>query len=374
MQLLEKEICVKKRKKNNTKQETKTISLVNRKKYKVKEIPKETKKQLRQVVSEITDELLDLVINLIGKNISEIKREKIKKNTENMLQTQFEKSLIASSNISLQIREKSLKTENFNNLSSKEKFYLITDIFYKSSKIIKIPKNVHAMDHFFQIHEDLLNDFLYEIDDLKDPNFSQYLRDIIKLIEKLKTTDNLSKAFTILEKFVHSDTFYLTAQTALQKLIKYYNFIEKEVKVVTKKEVDKYLETYFEFAGIYEKILPVISSLIWLTKINTSSKKKRKQSLYDNLNYVRKSGYKALVSGFDRNIRNSLAHRSFKIKIIEEKVEFIDQKKILSLSFIEVQRRTRNLGSFLLTLPSLFIGIYCSSFLELKKKIENRNT
>ena len=78
---------------------------------------------------------------------------------------------------------KSLKIENFDNLTPKEKFYLLTDIFYKSSKIIKIPKNVHAMDHFFQIPEELLNDFLYEIDDLKDPNYTQYLRDIIKLIK-----------------------------------------------------------------------------------------------------------------------------------------------------------------------------------------------
>ena len=174
----------------------------------------------------------------------------------------------------------------------------------------------------------------------------------------------------ILEKFRHSDAFYLIAQTALQKLNNYYNFIEKKVKILTKKEIDKYLEIYFEFAGIYEKILPLISILIQLTK-KASSDKKRKQSLYNTLAFVKRSGYKALVSGFDRNIRNSLAHRSCKIKIIEKKVEFIDRKKMVSLSFRDVQKRTRNLGSLLLTIPSLFIGVYCNSFLELRKIIED---
>ena len=355
----------KKNRKNNEKQtkpETKTTS--------IKKITKDTKNQLKKFISEKTDEQIDLIINLLGKKISETKRDKVKKKTELMLQTQIEKTLIAVSKIGLQIREHSLKSKNFATLTSKEKFYRITDIVYKSSKIINIPKNVHAMDYLFQSCEDLLRD-LFEIEDLNYPNYNLYVQNTTKLIEKLKKTNNLSKAITILENFLRSDTFYLIAQNSLQKLIKHYNFLDKEVKVVTKKEVDKYLEIYLEFAGIYEKILPLISTLIQLTKINASSNKKSNQNLYNTLAYVKRAGYEALVSGFDRNIRNSLAHRSFKIKIIEEKVEFIDRKKMLSLSFRDVQKRTRDLGSLLLAIPSLVIGVYGTLFLEFKKIIEN---
>jgi hypothetical protein len=357
------------KKQNNTKTELKPLE--NKHYPLMTELPIDIRTQLRNFFSKTFDEKLDLIINLSGKYIDEKQRSTLKKKAETELFTEIEKGIINNYNLAVKLGEEQQQKRNLDALSVKEKFYSLTDSFFKSSNIVSIPENVHAFDFFFQICKELQREFRFETGYVKFTNYNLYLLDIEKLVANLKRDKvGLPKAWAVLMTFLGSDDFYFIVQTTLQKLGYYYAFLGIDALQVDKEAIDSYLEIYLELAGIYEKIISLISTLIQMTEMPNISSYDRKRNLFQILFHVEKTGYKNIVDGFDRNIRNSLAHRAFKVNIIDNKVEFVDRKKKLTLSYNEVQKRTRELSALLLILPHIYVAVFCSLILEIEEMLE----
>lgn len=334
-------------------------------------LPREVREQIRSYLSKTTDEVLDLIVNLTGKYIDEDRRAKLKKKAKLEMEQEIEEAIIKSYQIGLKL-SKDYQQKKLERGSVKEKFYTVTDSIFKSI-VAGIPKDVHAMDYFFEIFEDLHRDFRFEMSYLEDTRYDEYLSNLEELIVELKKKNQLGKAFDILNEFKNSKDAYIVVQVTMQKLIKYYEFLQRDFSVIEKKQVDKYLEIYDELSGVYEKLMSLIRTLVHLLKNDYRSRYEtmRKKGLYYNIQYIKETRWKIFTHGFNRNIRNAIAHKTCKVDIVKGSIDFIDRTTTVTLTFTEVQKKTRELSALLLILPHLLILIYCSTVLYLRDILES---
>jgi len=334
-------------------------------------LPREIRKQLKSFISKTTDEALDLVVNLTGKYIDEKKRKRLKKEVEFEEGVKIEEAMAKAYRIGLELKEE-YQQKKLETCSVKEKFYLVTDTVFKSI-VPDIPKNVHAMDYLCQVCEELLRDFRFDWRYLKNTKYTAYLQSLEKLTGELKKDHKISKSWEIINEFKDSKDFYPLLQATLQRVIKYYEFLAQDFSKIEKKQLDKYLEIYEELSGHYEKFISLIATLVQLSQTNASHKYEtaRKRRLYQNILYIEKSGWKIFVSGFNRNIRNAIVHKTCKVDILKETVEFIDRNKTITLTFREVQKETRELSALLLILPHVFISIFCLAVLSIREMLDS---
>jgi len=334
-------------------------------------LPEEIRKELRGFVSKKTDETIDLVVNLAGKQISEEKRTKIRHGFELKEMPKFENAIAKVYQIGLDL-QKEYQQGKFETGSLKDRFYLLTDVICRGS-VPGLPRNVHSMDYLFKLSEDLLKDFRLTWPYLKSTRYNEYLQTLEKLMGALKRRNKISKSWEILTEFRSSKDFFLLLQATLQRLIKHYHYLEEDFSQIEKKQVDKYLEIYGELAGHYEKFIALMASLIQLLETNANPKYEvaRGRELSQNMLIVERSGWGIFVSGFNRNIRNAIAHKTFSVNVVNQTVEFIDRKNVSTLVYTEVQKETRELSALLLILPHVLISVFYLSLLSLKEMLDN---
>ena len=336
----------------------------------ITELPKDIQKQLEISFSKTVDEQIDLMVNLSGKNIDEQQRKQMKKKAETDLLKPIEKNIINGYNTMIKLGEEYQQKKNIDSLTAREIFYLTTDRLFESTDVFSIPKKVHAWDHLFQVCEELQREFRFKISYLEITKYNAYVLETNKIVADLRRKKQISQAWNILWAFFRSDDFYFIIQSTLQKLGDYYSFLEKDFPQVDKKIIDKHLEIYLELAGVYEKIISLISDLVQNAENYNISCYERKKDLATTLSQVERTGHKILITGFDRNIRNALAHKTFKVNIIDHQVEFIDRKKKVMMSFNKVQNSTRELSALLLILPHVIVDVFCSLILEVREMLE----
>ena len=231
------------------------------------------------------------------------------------------------------------------------------------------------MDYLFQVCEELLRDFRFDWRYLRDTKYTEYLQSLEKLMVELKKEQKMSKAWEVINEFKNSQDFYPLLQATLQRLIKHYEFLARDFPKIEKKQIDRYLEIYEELSGHYEKFISLVVALIQLTRRNTeiSYEDARKRGLYQNIRFVEKSGWEIFVSGFNRKIRNAMVHKTYKVDILKETVEFVDRNKTntITLTFQEIQKETRGLAALLLILPHALISIFCLAVLSMREMLDN---
>lgn len=334
-------------------------------------LPVEIRKQLKRFVSETTDVTLDLVVNLSGKYLSEVRRAKLKEEVEREVGQEIEEGMANAYQIMLKLAKK-YQLKELERDSLKEQFYSITDAVLKPL-LPDIPKNVHAMDYFFEIMDDLHRDFRFITTYLVDTKYFEYLRVLEELIADLKKKNKLGRAFDILKEFKNSNDAYILVQVTLQKLIKDYEYLQCEISVIKKKHMDKYLEIYEELSGVYEKLVSLIRTLIHLLNDHHPPRYEtvRKKGLNFNIQYIKKTGWGKFSYGFNRNMRNSIVHKTYKVDILKEKIEFIDRTKTITLTFQEIQKKTRELSALILLFPHVFISIFCAGIASFKEQLQS---
>jgi len=328
------------------------------------------RKRMKSFVSKTSDEAIDLVVNLTGKYIDKEKRRKLKRDAEIEIGTKIEEAIAETYQIALEIAEE-CQQKKPNTDSFKEKFYSLTDTYFKSF-MPGIPKNTHVMDHLFQVCKEL-KDSRFDWAYLKDTKYSKRLEGMEKLANELQEAGKIGKSWEVLNEFKDSKDFYLLLQATLQRILKHYEFLAQDFSEIRKKQVDKYLEIYDELSGVYEKFIALLFALIQLSRTEAIYRYEsaRKRSLSSNIFFIKENGWEILVSGFNRNIRNAIAHKTCNVDILQETVEFIDRDTTVVLTFKEAQKETRELGALLLILPHIFILIFCLQILSVKEILEN---
>ena len=286
-------------------------------------LPEEIRKQLKSFVSNTTDKSLDLIVNLTGKYIEENKRKKLKKKAEQEIGTKIVDAIASAYQMALKLQEehqeKQLEAE-----SLKEKLYLMTDTIGRPA-LTEVPKNVHVMDYLFQVCEEM-EDARFDFPYLKDTRYFHYLRGLKRLFEKLNEKDKIgNKLWAIFDEFRYSRDAYTLVQATFQRLMKYYKFLGKDFQVIRKKEIDEYLRIYDELSGHYEKLIALVVVLLEILLTNTIPKYAdvRKRRLHENMCFVEKHGWRIFTLGFNRNIRNAMAHKTCNVDLVKRNSRFL---------------------------------------------------
>jgi hypothetical protein len=329
-------------------------------------LPDEVRRQLKILVSEASDESIDLLANLFGRRFNEKDETRLKREAELEIYLNIDEMATKFFQMAVEL-QKEVQLNKLENASIKERFYLATDIILRTI-MPDIPKGIHAMDYLFKACEEIsYSQFTFSF--LKDTRYSEYLKSLRDLIKKLEEEGKIDKALNLLYEFKDTNDAYTLLQSTLQKIINYYKFLSQNYTTIKKEKLDKYLEIYSEMSGQFEKIIALVATLIEILRMDTDNKYKnsRKRRAYDNICYIKKNGYENLVLGFNRNIRNALAHKTYKIDIIKETVDFYDVDKKITLTFREAQKETRELAALLLILPHLVISIFCLKILSIRE-------
>lgn len=337
-------------------------------------LPEEIRKQLRSFISKTTDDSFDLIINLSGKYITEKRREKLKQEAELKFTAKFEQAMTKAYNIGIQLQQEHEKKRIEPSALKKDDVYRMTDTVFKAL-MPEIPKRAHALDYLFGVFDDL-KDFRFNWRYLKDTKYATYVQDLNKLVNELNKDQKITQSWEILMEFKNSKDAYLLLQATFQRLISCYEFLNKDFSAIRKKHIDKYLEIYGELAGHFEKLISLIVALIWLLRNDANHKYEaaRKKTLFQNITYVEKSEWKIFVQGYNRNLRNAIAHKGCKIDILKENVELIDRNKTITLTFDEIQEETRELSALLLIFPHLFISVFSLPILSIREMLNKLET
>lgn len=136
-------------------------------------------------------------------------------------------------------------------------------------------------------------------------------------------------------------------QVALQRMMnpvvmEYYEYIEEHEEITDSDEARKYTEMYYELAELVGKILPRFIAVLQIASGREESYDDLKQmglnDLIQKLGSKKYGRFNDLAGGIDRKLRNSIAHRDFKVKPAEDEIEFYDRGELVSeLSYSEFQ-------------------------------------
>jgi hypothetical protein len=308
---------------------------------------------IRQLISDTTEQSLDLVVNISGMYLDKNRRKQFMEKVKQEIAPEYEKFI--KKNILLgQEVVKEIEGKKVSGTFVKEMIYR----FFENMRplIDDMPEDVPVFDFLISALKEV-KDIRFEFSYLENTEYENHIVMIENFLERLVEEAKIGSVGRFIWNFVYTNDAYALIQAAFQTLPAHYLFLERVGQGIEKAQVNKYLEIYDYLAGHFEKLVYLLVGLVKTLEKNHVSEylSIKRNRLSNNLEYLQKSGYSALVAGFDRHVRNALAHQTYKVDLINEVVIFYDVCFELEKSFRELQKATEELSANLLIMPNLFI-------------------
>jgi hypothetical protein len=132
--------------------------------------------------------------------------------------------------------------------------------------------------------------------------------------------------------------------------------LQKGRKYFTKKQAQNDIEIYDKLAGQFEKCIAVAAGIINIINGQVADYPRiRQRKLASNLDKVAKSKYSILTAGFEKIMRNALAHKTCFVNPLDRNVRFYDpiSNESLTLSYKEIHKKTKELSALVIVLYRL---------------------
>ncbi|MDD2666317.1 MAG: hypothetical protein PHD13_02630 [Methanocellales archaeon] len=307
-----------------------------------------SEKELRNVIKVLTTEMPKFFSNLLGKDLRKGKvldkklEDELYEKSRNFLEGLKEIDILESAQIS--------QTEKIS------RTYCLIDKLLRIA-IPEIPQEIHAVEDGIEFLRPKIPSGL---EYLKNTRYLEYISLIEKLSLELKAKGKTYLVRDFLDDVSESDDAYIIAHTLCDPLVGHYKYLQKEHRYIRKQQIKKYIEIYSELSGCYEKQLRVIVGLLKILEKDEKPDYEniRKKDLYKNIQKVEKEKhYKILTEGFNRKVRNAISHRTYKIDILDKRIDFIDRNNKVLLSyfeFINLVKETSALVFAVLQLQNIF--------------------
>jgi hypothetical protein len=117
-------------------------------------------------------------------------------------------------------------------------------------------------------------------------------------------------------------------------ILEYYEYLEEHEDITDADEARQYAEMYYELAELIGNILPRFLAVLQIVS--------GREETYDDLNQMglnnllqkleskKYSRFNELADGIDRELRNSIGHRDFKVDPVEKEIEFHDRGELVA--------------------------------------------
>jgi len=160
--------------------------------------------------------------------------------------------------------------------------------------------------------------------------------------------------------FGHHDDVMSGGQMLMINFPPIHKELQKSRKHFTKKQAQNDIGIYDKLAGQFEKCIAVAAGVISIINGQvTDYSRIRKRKLASNMDKVAKSKYSILITGFEKIIRNALAHKSWFVNPLEGNIKFYDpiSNDSLTPSYKEIRKKTQELSALVIALYRLPIMI-----------------
>ncbi len=162
---------------------------------------------------------------------------------------------------------------------------------------------------------------------------------------------------------------------------KHSQYLNKKPKITNPEEARHYADIYYELTELSKKYLPIFMTSLEIAYGRKETYKKFKEMPLNNivgmLGGRKFKEFNKLAKGIDVDLRNSIAHRDFKIKPSEEIIEFRNRGEIIGeLSYAEFTERVFRLLTVFEAIVgfSIFVRYYLiRSRLDIYNFITERN-
>lgn len=131
-------------------------------------------------------------------------------------------------------------------------------------------------------------------------------------------------------------------------LTQYLDYMADHQEVSEVEEVQEYTGIYYELSEFTGNFLPQFIAVLQISSGREETYQDLKEmglnNLLQKLESKKYGRFNDLAQGIDRKIRNSIAHRDFKIDPVENEIEFHDRGELVAeLSYSEFQNETFHL-------------------------------
>jgi len=163
---------------------------------------------------------------------------------------------------------------------------------------------------------------------LKNTKFGQYQLEIDNLLDQLYEQGKRGEVLKLLQEVSSSEDIFASGQFFSRKMPRYLKFISKDRTRFGMADIEKYLEIYREFSGVYEKNLCVVKCLLHIKNQDgkLSYAEIRQQKFANTLNYV--GGRIPLLKiPYDKDIRDAITHKSCYVDPSDQSIVYIKPNK-----------------------------------------------
>ncbi|WXG45203.1 MAG: hypothetical protein WED05_00490 [Candidatus Atabeyarchaeum deiterrae] len=249
------------------------------------------------------------------------------------------------------------------NLSGEEKYRRVRRSLSNLSSLLGVPSNEDVLDMLIQGYHDLYQTLLQS--DFRD---YQYLAGtsffecksaaeaIIAALYRSNKQDAIAAGDFFDQLSKSNDTYVLLSMSIHAE--NHYKYMNGRFGRMTKRTVEKLIDTYRWLSGIFEKQL---RTLVGLHQMSIGKKLEyrriRKYPLGLNLNLISKASpsFRLLVSPLNKDIRNSIAHGSYRPDYVERRIEFLDSHPVAILKYDQFIHQTKELSAVVMVLFYIYL-------------------
>ena len=204
-------------------------------------------------------------------------------------------------------------------------------------------------------------------------SYEKYVATVVELSKDFVASVPMNKRSEFLDSVFSSGQDLLSmGQSVITEFPKMNKYLSTKRKRFTKKQATKDIEYYDKLAGNYEKCISTVAGVIRLINgQNVTYESMRRRQLAPNLRTVNESKYALLTKGFDKNIRNALAHKQFTFYTTKRKVNFYDPIARFSVDFTykEINEKTKELYALFIPIQGLPMQIWSDTFTKFKGSV-----
>ncbi len=219
--------------------------------------------------------------------------------------------------------------------------------------LIRIPKGMSFIEYLATYYQNaIISSFRYY---LPKTDYRKYVKEVNEITLPLVYPTKNAIVKNFFQEFDNTSDAQVLLQATYNRFLNEIKTLKDRKKILTKHHIDKLVNVYIMFAGLYEKLIRVA---LGLSYIRENGKLKPylsfDQPLANNVRQLAKR-YPHLA-GINPVIRNSIAHHSFIVHYAQRTIDFSDRKKMVTITLTEFLKETRELSARVMTL--LFVQIF----------------
>jgi hypothetical protein len=212
----------------------------------------------------------------------------------------------------------------------------------------KAPRRTHALVRYRKEFERILTLRGRSQFTLSWNRYSKVSGWLIRQLFKTKTADEAREFFV---SYVKTEDAFVLAQLYAQKVLPNHTWLEGiQARSINQRDIHRLLELYRVYSGVFERVARILVVLNHIRKNQPSDyeslRRKSLGAIALEIQNERRLG--TLLSGFNRHVRNSIAHSTYRLSLSRRRITFRDRGLRIEMTWDRFKTETFKLSTLIL--------------------------